>query len=321
MLNVLIKNTFIFVPSQCDDASGGAAARRCKSAPPKMRSPPEEAHGAPPRDDGAETNEHVVAENNEMEDQVVEEGSEAIGFGDAGEGTTSEGTEHDGEKGSVAENVTGYTPTRGKGQPVASRQKIRPSAHLRQEERMIDRFLDEEISKVRAEKWDTLSRGLVELCTKKFSLNAVRIDMLVPERRLVINKLVMIHVAGFTGLTSEVINAMKEKSILREKGVTMEIWVAKRDAQNQELRVFLSAAVRFQTAFEKRQVLVQYRGVLPNLFLTESYTPMVPMKVTPFPPSAYLVGSPGISPKDRVLLTTRGALHATLPCRSTAFAG
>lgn len=271
VLNVFIKNTFIVVPLQGAEARAGAEARRCKSAPPKMLSPPDE------KPDEAETNGHITAQDNEMVEQVVEEGSEASESGAAGEETTSEGDEDDGEKGPVVEYLTGYMPTRG---PVASPQKLRPSVLLRQKERMVDRFLDEEISKVRAEKWDRLSKGLVELSTQKFSLNTVRSDMFVPKRRLVINKLVMMHVAQFTGLTSE-INALKEKSILREKGVTMEIWVAKRDAQNQGLRKFLLAAVRFQKAFEDRQVLVQYRGFLPNLFLTESYTPVVPRKLAP----------------------------------------
>ena len=127
---------------------------------------------------------------------------------------------------------------------------------------MVDRILDEEISKVRVERWDTLSRGLVELCAQKFSLNALRIDRLVPRRRVVINKLSLLHIAQFTGLTSEMIKCMKADGLLREKGATMEVWVAKKDAQNRELRVFLSAALRFQKAFEDRQVLVQYRGGL-----------------------------------------------------------
>ena len=88
--------------------------------------------------------------------------------------------------------------------------------------------------------------------------------MLVPKRRLVINKLSMMHIARFTGLTAEMFNVMKEKGMLREKDVTMEVWVAKRDAHNRELRVFLSAAIRFQKTFEDRQILVQYRGVLSN---------------------------------------------------------
>ena len=251
MLNFFIKNTFIFVPSQGDEARDGAEARS-KSAPAKMRSPPEEAPGAPPRDDGA-------AEDTEMADQVSEEGSEA-----SEETTTieSECDEHDGDKGSLVEYVTGHTSMREPGQPVAAPPKIRPSVVLRQQERMVDQFLDEQICKARAEKWDALSRGIVELCAQKFSLNALRIDMLVPKRRIVVHKLCMMHIVRFTGLSPEMIKSMKAEGLLREKGATMEVWVAKKDAQNRELRVFLSAALRFQKAFEDRQVLVQYRGGL-----------------------------------------------------------
>ena len=99
---------------------------------------------------------------------------------------------------------------------------------------------------------------------QKYSLGALRIDMLVPKRRLVISKLSMMHIARFTGFTAEMINVMKEKGMLREKDVTMEVWVAKRDAHNRELCVFLSAAIRFQKAFDDRQLLVQYRGELSN---------------------------------------------------------
>ena len=89
--------------------------------------------------------------------------------------------------------------------------------------------------------------------------------MLVPKRRLVINKLCLMHIASFTGLTAGMINAMKKrKGVLREKGATMEIWVARRDAHNREVRVLFSAAVRFQKAFQDRQLLVQYRGELSN---------------------------------------------------------
>ena len=88
--------------------------------------------------------------------------------------------------------------------------------------------------------------------------------MLVPRRRLVINKLCLMHIASFTGLTAGMMNAMKRNGMLREKGATMEIWVATRDARNRDVRVLFSAAIRFQKAFEDRQILVQYRGVLSN---------------------------------------------------------
>ena len=88
--------------------------------------------------------------------------------------------------------------------------------------------------------------------------------MLVPRRRLVINKLCLMHIASFTGLTAGMINAMKRNGMLREKGATMEIWVASRDARNRDVRVLFSAAIRFQKAFEDRQILVQYRGMLSN---------------------------------------------------------
>ena len=174
---------------------------------------------------------------------------------------SGEADEQGEEEVSVVEDITGPSlmPSHKAAEP-----QIRPSVLRRQQERMIDQFLDGEISKVRAEKWGALSRRLVEFCTQKYSLSALRIEMLVPRRRLVINKLSMMHIARFTGLTAEMINVMKEKGMLREKDVTMEVWVAKRDAKNRELRVFLSAAIRFQKAFEDRQILVQYRGVLSN---------------------------------------------------------
>ena len=79
-----------------------------------------------------------------------------------------------------------------------------------------------------------------------------------------VSKLSMMHIARFTGFTAEMINVMKERGMLREKDVTMEVWVAKRDAHNRELRVFLPAAIRFQKAFDDRPLLVQYRGELSN---------------------------------------------------------
>ena len=155
VLNVFVKNTFIVVPLQGDEARDGVEARRSESAPPKMRSTPEE------KPDQAETIGHIIAQDNEMVKQVVEDGSEASESGDAGEETTSQGDENDGEKATVVEFVTGYMPTRG---PVALPQKIRPSVLLRQRERMLDRFLDEEILKVRAVTGGTpLSGGTVAL--------------------------------------------------------------------------------------------------------------------------------------------------------------
>ena len=261
MLNFFIKNTFINIVDTCaqDEEAGREAneGRRTRSAPPKMRSPPEDGPGSP---------RVTIAEDTEMADQVVEGSSEASEDGESPEENTtldtidSEADEQGGEGASVIEDITGSMP----GHTVADAQRIRPSVLLRQQERMIDQFLDEQISIARAEKWDALSRGLVDFCTQKYSLSALRIDMLVPKRRLVISKLSMMHIARFTGLTAEMINVMKEKGMLREKDVTMEVWVAKRDASNRELRVFLSAAIRFQKAFDDRQLLVQYRGELSN---------------------------------------------------------
>ena len=58
----VIKNTFIFVPSQTDEETRDKAeARRCKSAPPKMRSP-----SPPEGDDGAEKTEHIIAADIEI---------------------------------------------------------------------------------------------------------------------------------------------------------------------------------------------------------------------------------------------------------------
>ena len=241
MPSFFIKNTFIFVPTQSDeDARDGVEARRSKSAPPKMRS-------LPTGDDGAKKIGHIIAEDIELVGQVVEGSSEADEQGD--------------EEVSEVEDITGPSlmPSHKAAEP-----QIRPSVLRRQQERMIDQFLDGEISKVRAEKWGALSRRLVEFCTQKYSLSALRIDLLVPRRRLVINKLCLMHIASFTGLTAGMINAMKRNGMLREKGATMEIWVATRDARNRDVRVLFSAAIRFQKAFEDRQILVQYRGVLSN---------------------------------------------------------
>ena len=263
MLNFFIKNTFINIVDTCaqDEEAGREAneGRRTRSAPPKMRSPPEDGPGSP---------RVTIAEDTAMADQVAEGGSEASEGREGPEETTtvdtidSEADEQAGEGASVIEDITGSTSM--PGHTVADAQRIRPSVLLRQQERMIDQFLDEQISIARAEKWDALSRGLVDFCTQKYSLGALRIDMLVHKRRLVINKLSMMHIARFTGLTAEMINAMKVKGLLREKDTTMEVWVAKRDAHNRELRVFLSAAIRFQKAFDDRQRLVQYRGELSN---------------------------------------------------------
>ena len=149
-----IKNTFIFVPSQTDEETRDKAeARRCKSAPPKMRSP------SPPEggDDGAKKTGHIIAEDIEIVGQVVEGSSEAS---DSGEEEVSE-----------VEDITGPSlmPSHKAAEP-----QIRPSVLRRQQERMIDQFLDGEISKVRAEKWGALSRRLVEFCTQKYSLSALR---------------------------------------------------------------------------------------------------------------------------------------------------
>ena len=236
-----IKNTFIFVPTQSDeDSRDGVEARRSKSAPPKMRS-------LQTGEDGAKKIGHIIAEDIELVGQVVEGSSEADEQGD--------------EEVSEVEDITGPSlmPSHKAAEP-----QIRPSVLRRQQERMIDQFLDGEISKVRAEKWGALSRRLVEFCTQKYSLSALRIDLLVPRRRLVINKLCLMHIASFTGLTAGMMNAMKRNGMLREKGATMEIWVATRDARNRDVRVLFSAAIRFQKAFEDRQILVQYRGVLSN---------------------------------------------------------
>ena len=245
MPSFFIKNSFIFVPTQSDeDARDGVEARRSKSAPPKMRLPRT-------GDDGATG--HIIAEDIEIVGQVVEGSSEASDSGEA--------DEQGEEEASVAEDINGQTfvPSHKAAEP-----QIRPSVLRRQQERMIDQFLDGEISKVRAEKWGALSRRLVEFCTQKYSLSALRIEMLVPRRHLVINKLCLMHIASFTGLTAGMMNAMKRSGMLREKGATMEIWVATRDARNRDVRVLFSAATRFQKAFEDRQILVQYRGMLSN---------------------------------------------------------
>ena len=237
------------MPTQSDeDARDGVEARRSKSAPPKMRS-------LQTGEDGAKKIGHIIAEDIELVGQVVEGSSEADEQGD--------------EEVSEVEDITGPSlmPSHKAAEP-----QIRPSVLRRQQERMIDQFLDGEISKVRAEKWGALSRRLVEFCTQKYSLNALRIEMLVPRRRLVINKLCLMHIASFTGLTAGMMNAMKRNGMLREEGATMEIWVATRDARNRDVRVLFSAAIRFQKAFEDRQILVQYRGVLSNW--TTHGTPM-----------------------------------------------
>ena len=72
MLNFFIKNTFINIVDTCaqDEEAGREAneGRRTRSAPPKMRSPPEDGPGSP---------RVTIAEDTEMADQVVEVSSEA----------------------------------------------------------------------------------------------------------------------------------------------------------------------------------------------------------------------------------------------------
>ena len=71
-----------------------------------------------------------------------------------------------------------------------------------------NQLLDEEISRVRAERWDILAKQLVELYTQKYSLNTMRLEMLAPQRRQVIHKLAFMHFSYFMGLSAGDIHAM-----------------------------------------------------------------------------------------------------------------
>ena len=124
---------------------------------------------------------------------------------------------------------------------------------------------------MRAEKWDLLAKSLVDLYSQKYSLNTVRIEMLVPQRRVVIHKLPLMHVAHYIGLTTAMIDAWKQERIFREgkeNGMLMEIWFPKVDARQERLQVLKSACERFQKAYEEKHVpvmVLQTRAGWPNL--------------------------------------------------------
>ena len=271
VINFFIKNTFInIVDSAAQEAEGcgEAEARRCKSAPARMRTsstdrnpntPPEEEDRA---DDAAESREAAYSKETSAEDDRSgpPRRSGVENEGHDNDLAYEEDSESDSGKVCSVEFVSGSTPcARKPDQTTAPPRKIKRSTLLRQAARAEEQFLQEEISRVRGEKWDVLSKGLIELCAQKYSLNAVRIEMRVPCLQLVISKLALVHAARYVGFSPGMVNALKQQGFLREKRKTTEIWATKVDAQqNEQIRLLLRAGKRFQQAFVERQVLVQW---------------------------------------------------------------
>ena len=82
--------------------------------------------------------------------------------------------------------------------------------------------------------------------------------------------------------------------------------------KKQELRSFLSDALRFERAFQERQVIVKYTGV------AELHFPMTPEGC---PMYKYIQGFPIFSEWAREFSIPRGIYPAISPCRTTEFSG
>ena len=74
------------------------------------------------------------------------------------------------------------------------------------------------------------------------------------------------------------------------------------------MRSFLSDALRFERAFQERQVIVKYTGV------AELHFPMAPMEC-----AQCLEGFPIFSERSPEFSVPRGIYHATSPCLTTEF--
>ena len=249
VLNFFIKNTFInivdFAAQEYDEGHDVAEARRSKSAPPRMSSFSTDTPNTAPGEDD-------VTENKKLAHPIETSSEEASGQRPVDDSVYEAASEGDGEESS------GYMSMRESDQEAAPPRKIRRSVLIKQQERAEEQFLDEEISRVREEKWGVLTKGLLEFCAQKYSLSTLRIETLVPCLQFVINKLAFMHVVRFVGFSPSMVDALKHQGFLWEKRETTEIWATKVDAQkNEQIRLLLPAASRFQQAFVDRQVLVQ----------------------------------------------------------------
>ena len=160
VINFFIKNTFISIVDigAHDDGSDEANARRCRSAPPTMRTR------------STSTEEADVTENKELVHPIETSSEEASGQRPVDDSVYEAASEGDGEESS------GYTSMRESDQEAAPPRKIRRSVLIKQQERAEEQFLDEEISRVREEKWGMLTKGLLEFCAQKYSLSTLRIE-------------------------------------------------------------------------------------------------------------------------------------------------
>ena len=261
VINFFIKNTFINIVDigAHDDGSDEANARRCWSAPPTMRTRSTSTPNTPPEEDAD------VTENEELVHPIETSSEEASGQcpgvesdGHNDDSAYDEAIDGDGEESTCVEHITGSTSMRESDQEAAPPRKIRRSVLIKQQERAEEQFLDEEISRVREEKWGMLTKGLLEFCAQKYSLSTLRIETLVPCLQFVINKLAFMHVVRFVGFSPSMVDALKHQGFLWEKRETTEIWATRVDAQkNEQIRLLLPAAKRFQQAFVDRQVLIQ----------------------------------------------------------------
>ena len=261
VINFYIKNTFINIVDigAHDDGSDEANARRCRSAPPTMRTRSTSTPNTPPEEDADVTeNEELVHPIETISEETSGQcpGVESDGHND--DSAYDEASEGDGEESTCVEHITGSTSMRESDQEAAPPRKIRRSVLIKQQERAEEQFLDEEISRVREEKWGMLTKGLLEFCAQKYSLSTLRIETLVPCLQFVINKLAFMHVVRFVGFSPSMVDALKHQGFLWEKRETTEIWATRVDAQkNEQIRLLLPAAKRFQQAFVDRQVLIQ----------------------------------------------------------------
>ena len=254
VINFFIKNTFINIVDigAHDDGSDEANARRCRSAPPTMRTRSTSTPNTPPEEDAD------VTENEELVHPIETSSEEASGQRPVDDSVYEAASEGDGEESTCVEHITGSTSMRESDQEAAPPRKIRRSVLIKQQERAEEQFLDEEISRVREEKWGMLTKGLLEFCAQKYSLSTLRIETLVPCLQFVINKLAFMHVVRFVGFSPSMVDALKHQGFLWEKRETTEIWATRVDAQkNEQIRLLLPAAKRFQQAFVDRQVLIQ----------------------------------------------------------------
>ena len=259
VINFIIKNTFITIEpgAQEETEYAGVCVRRCKSAPPRMRS-------------------IVVCTSRgaAVEGAMDPDGCVISRSHDGDGGGVAEASSDD--EGSVVAYFSEYTSMRD--HAPEGKKKAKPSVLRRQQMRDEDLFLEEAIARVKAEQWDVLSRQLIELYTQKYSLSTLRLEMLAPQRRQVIHKLAFMHCAVYTGISPEEIHAMTCERTLRHTGENIEIWVSKRDAQKRVLRLLLHAAARFQKLYEANSVMVMNSSLRCHLEIPCNSVAMMPLK-------------------------------------------